>query len=542
MEKYTGPIIALILLALVANTTAYGYQITKEFGNLQISSSVPTYSIWEEAKPKEIRASEILDKIKKGQPVEYNNIIVKGNLSLNQLDLPMAKFEREPYYHPPRTDGLFTYYTIEPEYRDNVSVVSSLISIQNSIIEGNADLGNTIFMELVNFANTNFKGTTNFKYSLFIGDAYFWGCQFDKNAGFSWSQFCKGADFSDSRFNEQAYFSGSKMYEDAYFGFSNFNRGADFSSFKFDLDAIFTNSKFNGTTSFGSTSFGGNACFNESLFNESASFRDSKFSKDAHFGSSYGLFLSSRSAGLGGSTFIKDADFSGSEFKKECNFRFSKVGGDANFFGSQFNKGADFQGSQINGYADFEGAKFLGYLCLTHAKISRLNIFWLNVNHLICDDGPTYLALIKTFRDLEQYGASDDIYYQYRDWRLSQRPWSDWNKYLDILAWISCGYGVRWHHSIYSGIFVLIFFGLVYALIIIGLDPDKANYLFKIKESFWFSVIVLLSAPKELYPLEGERYEYYAKHVKYLPILERIIGWGLLLLFIGTLSRVMIRY
>ncbi len=37
---------------------------------------------------KEIPASEILAKIKKGEPVEYDNVTISGDLDISKLDLP----------------------------------------------------------------------------------------------------------------------------------------------------------------------------------------------------------------------------------------------------------------------------------------------------------------------------------------------------------------------------------------------------------------------------------------------------------------------
>jgi hypothetical protein len=88
---------------------------------------------------------------------------------------------------------------------------------------------------------------------------------------------------------------------------------------------------------------------------------------------------------------------------------------------------------------------------------------------------------------------------------------------------------------------ILILFTTIYFVLGWYKDLNKMG-LKNLSQSFWFSFIVLLSAPKELYPLKTEFYESYSEHIKYWPIIERIIGWSLLLLLINTLSRVMIRY
>lgn len=40
--------------------------------------------------------SEVLEKIKFGEPIEYDHVIVKGNLSLAELDLLAKEVDRTP--------------------------------------------------------------------------------------------------------------------------------------------------------------------------------------------------------------------------------------------------------------------------------------------------------------------------------------------------------------------------------------------------------------------------------------------------------------
>ena len=78
----------------------------------------------------------------------------------------------------------------------------------------------------------------------------------------------------------------------------------------------------------------------------------------------------------------------------------------------------------------------------------------------------------------------------------------------------------------------------------------------KSKESLAFSAVALFSLPRELYPYGDDIYLKFIKQsinitlirrkirvsYRFLVFLERLIGWSLLILFINTLSRVMIRY
>ena len=73
-----------------------------------------------EAVLREIPASDILDKIQKGEPVEYDHVRIKGELDLSKLDLPTEHVAR-------------TKYQIEIlGLSEESKVVSSSIKITNS--------------------------------------------------------------------------------------------------------------------------------------------------------------------------------------------------------------------------------------------------------------------------------------------------------------------------------------------------------------------------------------------------------------------------
>ena len=162
---------------------------------------------------------------------------------------------------------------------------------------------------------------------------------------------------------------------------------------------------------------------------------------------------------------------------------------------------------------------------------------------IICYDkaiekNPNYVeawnSKILALKKVGRYDEADATYYKYKyDHKLGSIK--------ENLAWLSCGFGVVWWHTVVSGLGILIFFTLLYFALGWYKGLNGAN-LQNLCQSFWFSLLVLLSAPKELYPLETKFYDNYSEHIKYWPIVERIIGWGLLILLINTLSRVMIRY
>jgi tetratricopeptide (TPR) repeat protein len=149
------------------------------------------------------------------------------------------------------------------------------------------------------------------------------------------------------------------------------------------------------------------------------------------------------------------------------------------------------------------------------------------------DYSAAWNSKISALKKIGRYDEADDAYYKYR--------YSSMTTILDYISWLSSGFGVRYWHTIGSGFGILILFTFIYFVLgwYKGLNKADLQTLYR---SFWFSLIVLLSAPKELYPLETTFYDDYSKYIKYWPVVERITGWGLLIVLINTLSRVMIRY
>ncbi len=109
-----------------------------------------------------VEADEILKKIERGEPVEYDNVIVKGDLDLSKLDLQKAQTG------PPK---------FGPEFRVIPKIsqkfVKSRIGIRNSVIEGRVDSKKITFKDLVEFDKTCFIKKVIFCESKFRGYAFF---------------------------------------------------------------------------------------------------------------------------------------------------------------------------------------------------------------------------------------------------------------------------------------------------------------------------------------------------------------------------------
>lgn len=247
-----------------------------------------------------VQASEILDKIQKGEPVEYDGVIIEGDLDLSKLDLPK---ENENF------------------------LVNSNIIIRKSRIKGDVIFANTIFKRAIIFESTQFdriaifqaqfRGIAYFNYAQFSRDADFSRAVFTRLATFLGAMFKGNVHFEDATFSENAYFNDAAFRENADFTHATFSRYAEFLSAIFSRDAYFNHVTFSGDADINHATFRGYAAFKESRFNENAAFNKATFIKDARFeGATF-----SGSANFWRATFGKDAYFEGATFEHELNIQ-----------------------------------------------------------------------------------------------------------------------------------------------------------------------------------------------------------------------------
>lgn len=375
---------------------------------------------------------------------------------------------------------------------DNVNAsilepIKSSINIFDCDIKGNVLFNRSIFNKPVNFEKTKFYGTSSFE-----------GTQFQGYANFSQCKFYGYTSFREAKFRRSASF-----WRSSFFGFSTFKY-----------------SKFDGSQ----------ADFHRSEFQDNASFNFADFDVD-------------------------EAHFENSIFNYAVNFQKAKFSGKAIFLGSQFKNVADFSESQFNSSSDFLGTRFERELYFNNVKFDKLNIYWDSIRYKLVNDEPGYILLINNFKRMGQFNDADSCYYEYREWKRTNQPDYGWTgKFWDLLAMASCGYGVRWTHTIVSGIFIIFLFAIYYwiydyHMMLIGLlsgkNPIETTYrelYYEFRKVILLSIMCLLSLPGEMYPHGGKKYSIFLKFHLFAAILERLLGWGLMLLLIGTLSRLIVRY
>ncbi len=461
---------------------------------------------------REISAEDILAEAN-GSSVEYDRISIIGDLVLNESQYNSIKIT-------------------------NSAIVGN-VSCKGIAFYGNVDFSNTSFHKNAIFNGTKFMAEANFNSSRFYGVASFNMSRFSEGATFDFAYFNGVADFANVWFDKFATFYNATFFEGAQFYLSEFNGAyANFEATQYLKDADFSGSLFNTYSSFEGAMFGKRADFHASKFTNGANFYETEFL-------GYTTFVRSH--------FIEDSIFSGVCFNNTSAFLNAKFDGPTYFNDTEFCGNAVFDSTQFLAPTDMTGAKFdndlmmnsteitkmvldgsvfneKSRLFLAKADINKLMVSWSLIKDNLHYDTSAYLSLVKNYKDLGQSSEANDCYYEYR--YLSQNNKGiGFSKLLDVVAWLSCGYGVRPHYALYCGVIIILVFSLVLGLGkgVEGFKDLHGRQL--VAASLYYSTIAFTANSKGL-PLKS--------HYKYLGIAEGIVGWLLMALFLVTLGRLMI--
>lgn len=448
---------------------------------------------------------------------------------------------------------------------------NSLCVYDHVIIKGDLFL-NGDHENPIRITNSVFEDNVSCKGVTFYGDVNFENTTFQKNAIFNETKFLTAAGFNATRFLGEATFNMSRFPDSGNFDFATFYSVADFESVWFDKfatfynaifmgDAQFSFSEFNGAyANFESTRFIGDVYFYGSQFNSYCTFADARLEKNADFHAtkySNGLGFSRTwilgQADFVRSRFIADSIFSRAHFNDTANFLDTDFDGpvffndtvfcrDANFDNSQFQAPADISNAVFNGDLKLNSTKIVrmvldgssfgkeSRLYLARADINRLIVSWSQIRDILSFDTAAYLSLIKNYKDLGQSSDANECYYEYRYLNQASKP-VGFSRFLDTVAWLTCGYGVRPHYALFCGMVIILIFSLIYwaGRGVEGFHDIHGHQL--MVASLFYSTIAFTANSKGL-PLRG-RY-------KYLGIAEGIVGWLLMALFLVTLGRLII--
>lgn len=449
--------------------------------------------------------------------------------------------------------------TIGPINYDHIMVVGDLdldgvhckpIRIANSIIRGNVSfLGTTFeravfeetsFLRKTEFNGSRFEGEANFNCSQFSEAANFTESVFLETATFDYSTFDKMADFSANSFSKSGSFYNCTFLWDAFFYLSQFNgvyanfesarflKSIDFDNCRCDAFLSFADSRMEDYADFHGCRFAGGVTFLNSTFLQDANFARCHFSEDSRFQKM---------------SFNSTADFNSAKFDGPSFFNGTAFGGNALFDGAQFLCPADLSDSQFNrdlalnstkiSTMVLDGSMFQpkSRLFLAKADITRFMVRWKDIKDILGYDTSAYLSLVKNYRDMGTSDA-DDCYYQFRSATQDMRNWG-WDKILDLLANIACGYGVRADRPVYCSVVLI---AICSTILWAGkglrkpADREKDACLF---DSIYYCLAIFFTIPlPDLKPVGN---------YKYVPVILRAISWTLFALMIATLSKVMIK-
>ena len=445
-----------------------------------------------EAPMREIDAEEIVEKIEAGQPVEYDHVIVRGDLDLSRERL---------------------HRNITSPIRINDSIFDSKVSFNGRTFEKTVDLHGSNFTRDANFREAEFSDDAHFSCVEFSDGAYFRGADFKGDAYFSWADFRDYANFGKVDFRGDAHFSCAEFSDDVYFRGGHFRGYADFSyaefrgyayfgfeDFSSDDDPYLSGATFRGDANFRGAHFLGYADFRRAIFRSDADFgyEDLGLRGDTRATSFGGNAVFSRAHFLGyvyfiGTDFKGDADFDGVDFKGDADFKGAKFSSYADFMRADFTGNSSFEDVEFNGNIEFGDARFenensfyrilfkrpayfencfIKSLNLTKAEYSRLQLRWDDIESLHFDEA-AYLALIKNYNTLGWYGDANRCYYDYRNavrknWRTASSTGFEarilklFDLLIDYMEWLLYGYGVRPIIPISWSAIIILAFGLFF--------------------------------------------------------------------------------
>lgn len=351
----------------------------------------------------------------------------------------------------------------------------------------------------------------------------------------------RGATFHEDVSFEDSVFLGRFQLDDAYF--------------KGILNLMGAN--FTGPSSFGNINCEENAYFYRAIFAGPSYFYNSKFSKLADFSQcafkDYGEFPQS--------TFLGRALFRGSTFEKETSFRGSEFAMDAEFKGANFSSDAIFASVKCEGTLNFnkygfiklKRTEFHGNLSLEKSRIrhidlkdatlsnrsllninncdfNKLDARWDNIKDHIIFDETTYIKLINYFKSVGLFSDADACYREYN--HKSRKPDIS-SKIINSILWITCDYGTDARRAPV----LLVILSIIFAILYIYPSPhikikDRSGQAISRRDSLYFSAMVIVNSSTKCEAIGLWRWAV---------LIERLIGWTLLAIFIITIIRLGLR-
>jgi hypothetical protein len=444
-----------------------------------------------------VKAEEILAKIERGEDVVVKDKIIEGDLDLSKVKL-------------------------------NEKNVKSRIEIVNSEIHGELVFINAVFSKYLDLSHTKFNKSVLFTDVTFIENIDFSEATFSETANFkhvhvgSESGLDERTSFAGAHFDKNVNFAYTHFWSEVTFNSVNFGRKADFMSTNFYNGAIFSSTQFNKSVYFSYIDFNIKAWFKKTKFEEDVTFEDVVFNGNADF-------IGARFGGC--------ADF------QEAHFR-----GDVLLSHARFKEDAYFVGASFDKNLKLERTRFI---------TGEFEIEWDAIKEILDCDDRVYLALVKNFKNLGWFDDADNCYYEYRNAKMKEKGRPYLSEFWDVISFLSCGYGVRPGFTIACVfIFIYIFGSLFWYIdkisvnklltIFIKLYILNSAFVFghlpkfglqncnSFLDKLYLSMMIFIGqTPSNFDPTTG--------FLKFAAIIEGILGYLFLALFVVVLARKFIR-
>lgn len=204
-----------------------------------------------------VTSREIIDKINKGEPVEYRNAQIVGDLDLTQLKnqrLESKKNTSQKFYantvEAPFqfTNCTFTGDIITTRQPEQQSIFytnfAKDVKLQNCTFKGVMAFRHATFSDNVTFEGSQFEREANFVHTIFAMRPTFKGVTFADATNFRHTGLTKGIDFTKATFRQAIDFRHTNFPEGVSFKDATFDREADFTHAEFSARADWTGASF----------------------------------------------------------------------------------------------------------------------------------------------------------------------------------------------------------------------------------------------------------------------------------------------------------
>jgi uncharacterized protein YjbI with pentapeptide repeats len=225
---------------------------------------------------KQVSAKEIFEAIDKKQNIQYDGVIVNGELDFTELSNRKVRTENR-YWEEIKAmvevpvvfrNCVFKNDVIAYKHLQNGKRVRMLnvdmgesgstwsadfrenVVFENCTFEDGSEFKYSTFSKTANFSGTKFNESANFKYANFQQEVSFAKCQFDDYASFKYADFRENADFTTARFHDYADFKYSEFNDKVTFANCRFQRHADFKYADFDKGVVFGKTDFESSIDF----------------------------------------------------------------------------------------------------------------------------------------------------------------------------------------------------------------------------------------------------------------------------------------------------